>query len=356
MTEGLTTTGLMGTTAAPPMATTAVPPFAPGIYFDLPEDVYHADTALGSSGIRDVRRGAKYQGSEKESTIVGSAMHKLVLEGEKEFNRCYVLRPDDRPGATPSEKSVLTKAAKAKLLEHQELLHGDDWQMITGVSKLINSHPDLAGALDGAAREVSVFWERNYIGEPSNIIKRPIRMKCRWDVFKPRGIGDLKSIANERQVKLSHLCRRAIKSYRYDIQAEHYLEGRRALPALVRANRVYFCDSSGPRQANTPNDSLTSVQKQIATMRLDLCLRAASEPNFAFQFIFIPKQGVPNVWSCTLSPGNPILDFARTHIELALDMYLKVADNFDRNPMWSMIDPVEELSSEEMPGGEFGWE
>lgn len=331
---------------------TAHAPFAQGIYFGMPEDVYHADPALGSSGIRDIRRGAKYQGDEKESTLVGSAMHKLVLEGEKEFNRVYVRRPDDRGGATPAEKGVLTKAAKAKLLEHQELLHADDWNMIMGVGKLIDSHPDLKGALDGAAREVSVFWERNTILGSDRPLAKPIRMKCRWDIFQPRGVGDLKSIANERQVKLSTLCKRAIKSYRYDIQAEHYLEGRRRVPALFASGDVWFWEQNGAASIWGKQPLTDKLQLE----QLKIVQRAAAERDFAFQFIFVPKQGVPNVWSCTLSSGNPILEFARSHIEQALEVYLKVRDNFDTNAQWSMIEPVTELQVEEMPGGEFGWD
>jgi len=194
-----------------------------------------------------------------------------------------------------------------------------------------------------------VFWERTHLMMPNGGKKplaKPIRMKARWDIFRPRGIGDLKSIANERQVRLSTVCKRAIKSYRYDIQAEHYLEGRRMLPLLVKENKIFF--HGGP--------TLDKDEIDRRGVLLGLVNAAAKQPEFAFQFIFVPKQGVPNVWSCTLSPGNDMLQIARDHIEQALEVYLKVGDNFDKNPLWAMVEPVAELDINEMPGAAFGWE
>lgn len=307
-----------------------IEPLKPGIYLGLSDTAYHADAALGSSGIRALRRGAKIT-IASPATVMGSAIHKHLLEGRETFERIYMRRPDDPEGASSSEKGAVTKAANLKAAAALKiLLHGDDYDFIQNIARLISAHPDLAGALTNFLPEVSIFWERD-----------GVRMKCRIDALKPRGLGDIKSIANEKKDRLSTACKWNIKRHRYDIQAEHYMEGRRMLPALFKAGHVFFADAIPPADRARQTEMLE---------------RIASAKEFAFQFIFVPKDGTPTVWSCIWSPGNPMLQFARGHIEEALDIYRNNREQFDAEPNWAVVEPVEELMIEDMPGGEFGWD
>jgi ABC-type transporter lipoprotein component MlaA len=301
-----------------------------GIHFGLNEDLYHADPALGSTDLRSLRRGAKLQ-IETKATIVGTAMHVCVLEGIEKFRRLYVRRPDDKEDATSSDKSATTRAANAAAAKVGRIsLHGTEYDLIETCARVIDEHPDLSGALSGAATEVSIFWERD-----------GVRMKCRIDALKPRGIGDLKSIQNERQDRLSVACKWAIKKRRYDIQGEHYMEGRDHLPKLFKAGLVFF------------HGEFAGAERDRLTKLLEAC---SSAKGHAFQFIFVPKDGTPTVWSCILSRRNPMLSIARQHIEEALDIYRRHRDAYTQNARWAIIEPVGELHSEDMPGGDFGWD
>lgn len=298
----------------------------PGIYFDLPETLYHAHEALGSTDIRKLLRSAPdYWWSsamnphrppidpDTEARARGKAMHKLVLEGEDGFGHLYKRRPNDADGASSSDKSNLTKSAKKSLAPGQTLLHGDDYDRVCIAGAMISKHPDLGDAFSNGRSEVSVFWERG-----------GILRKARFDYLKPRGIGDLKSITNTRGIDFPAACRNSIAAYRYDIQAAHYLEGRSVLPKLVTDGLVY-----GDHDA-----------EWIRTV--------AAAPEFAFVFVFFQSDDAPITWSCVLSPRNPIIPYARQSIEAATERYSDFKQRFGTD-MWLMTEPLAELPMDDMP-------
>ena len=76
-----------------------------GVYFDLDEDDYHGDPALGSTDLRrllasgpDYWWGSPLNPNAPERTSSpqqerGRALHKLVLEGNQAFSVRYVRQP-----------------------------------------------------------------------------------------------------------------------------------------------------------------------------------------------------------------------------------------------------------------------
>jgi hypothetical protein len=329
----------------------AAKPLAPGIYFNLSAERYHQDGALGSSDIRLIRKdpqrfwkqsaamnpaGAHLYKNETKATALGTALHCLVLDGEAKFRDRYVRRPDDHSGATPAEKSAITKAAKAKLLSHQTLLHADDWNLCINTEELIVEHPDLKDALAGGENEVSVFWDWN-----------GVRCKARFDRLKPGGLGDIKTIENERDSPLKIAAMYAIKSYRYDIQAGHYMEARAAMRKLAQDNQIYSVNVAGEPELSSKSDIVA------AKGHLALALECAKRDVWGFQFVFIQKS-FPAVWSCKLSPGNPILETGREHAEQGVMIYVEMLAKHGTKK-WPATWRLEELAIEEMPGQEWGW-
>ena len=344
----------------------------PGIYFNLSEDRYHQDSALGSSDIREIRKDpetwwrasglnpdaaerAAYQWSTK-ATVLGTAVHKLVLEGRAPFELAYARRPDDAPGSSPSEKGALTKQANAAARASNRIsLHGDEWLLCERTAGLITAHPDLATALNGGANEVSVIWRR-----PDGIM-----CKARFDRLKVHGIGDIKTIENEHKKALPAACRYDVASRRYDMQAEHYLEARAQFRALVRAGLVFMVDVHGqPERAVDSSivgatSCLTLATECATTSRHERDEQgtvfwtngdgeADVEPGYAFQFVFVQKSS-PGVWSCTLSPGNDILQVARMHIEEAIATYRNLSRIVSPGKPWPPQWRVEELDPSELP-------
>lgn len=107
----------------------------PGIYFDMPDDVYHAIPALSNSGIKKLgaspmifwaytkwlnERQRAYErenpADEKEHLIFGRAYHCRICEGQAEYLRRYAieLNPADYPMAIKG-----TEAVKASIERHE---------------------------------------------------------------------------------------------------------------------------------------------------------------------------------------------------------------------------------------------
>lgn len=335
------------------------PSLPDGIYLNLSAARYHADTALGSSNLRDLLKGAnlywhksplnpkKKKDKLTPSKILGNATHKLLLEGRGPFDAEYVRGPygEDDDDLTSAEKSALTKSAKAKLLEGQELLKQDEYDFVLGCKQVIDSDPELEGCLDNALTEVSIFWTR-----PDGV-----RCKARLDALKLRGIGDIKTIANERERDMDQACKLDITTYRYDIPAEHYMEGRRQLAGLLAAGKVFIeiddVNNGEPAKTIAPVRRDPKASPDLSAKTLDFLDRCAAQKDFGFQLVFIPKQGAPDAWSCTLSPGNPILQGAKVDIDTAISYYKMAMEKYGIEKRWIPGRAVEELDIETMPYG-----
>ncbi len=350
----------MAKTPAAPAATTDAPKQLPdGIYIGLSNARYHRDLALGSTDLRYLLKGANLYWHKKlnpkrpksndstPSKILGNATHCLLLDGTGPFNAEYVrgpYGPDD--DLTSAEKSALTKAAKAKLMVGQELLTQEDHDFVLGCKDVIDSDPELQGCLDNGLSEVSVFFTR-----PDGV-----RCKARLDKLKIRGIGDIKTIANERERPIEQACWLDIATYRYDIPAEHYCEGRRQMPALLAAGKVYIGEGQDEEGADVAPELITKDDTD-ADQILSFLARCVAVKNFGFQLVFIPKKGAPDAWSTTLSQGNPILVGstdplvvgARLDIETAIDIYKMAMAKFGPDKRWLPGHPVEELDIANLP-------
>jgi len=337
-----------------------------GIYLGLDEARYHADSALGSSNIRDLLKGANLywwkswmnpnrpKDKKTESKILGSATHKLLLEGFKAFDAIYVRGPytDADEHLSGPEKGAMTKEAKKKLLEGQELLKADDYDFVMNCKSVVDSDPELAGCLDNGPSEVSIFWTRS----------DGVRCKVRLDKLKIGGIGDIKTIANERERDLEEACCLDIKTYRYDIPAEHYSEGRRQMGALLAKGLVF----AGTEQLGKVGKDKVKVEgsdglsKEVSgrdytvdeTKMLQFLGKCAAQKAFGFQFVFIPKSGAPDAWSTVITshPDNPFTQGAHMDIARAIERYKKAKERFGTG-RWLPLKPVEELDLSQMPYG-----
>jgi hypothetical protein len=243
----------------------------------------------------------------------GRAMHKLVLEGPDAFAARYMRGPEHTDDMTPGEKGAATKAINAQAAKlGKDVLPGDVYDRVTIASAMITKNPKLAGAFSNGMPEVSIFWTRD-----------GIRRKARIDYLKPRGIGDLKSISNTREIAFPSACRNAIAQYHYEMQAALYMEARSMIPQLMEIE-AYFGDKAFLR-------------------------KCAETKDFAFQFVFFQADKAPITWSVILSPQNPILEIGRREIDQAADNYRQFMDRFGPDQMWLLLDEPGELDMNEMP-------
>jgi hypothetical protein len=324
---------------------------APGVYLGLDEAEYHDDPALGSSDVRNLLLSpANYwwasslnpnrdEDNDKDTpaTIRGTAIHKMVIEGEAAFGNLYACGPVHTADMSPSDKATATKAAKAKLAKNEPwkiLLPAKDYHRVVIAASFITKNPALKTAFQGGLGEVSIFWDHIVAGTGD-----VVRCKARIDYLKPRGCGDLKSITNFKGIEFRRGCREAIANYRYDIQAAHYLEGRKALPLLVKSGLVF--DPDGAPVPLHDSDTVHSV----------LIQRVTAEKSFAFQFVFFQAAEAPVTWSCIITPdeNNPLYQVAMRDRALAIDAYVDHRQRFAPGEPWILLDAPGELDIESMP-------
>lgn len=309
---------------------------SPGIYFGMLAAEYHRDPSLGSTNVKDLRNSArKYQRTswmaEKpvdrttKATIMGTALHTIVLDGVEKFTRDYVRRPDSYNDLSQGDKSAMTKSIKAKLGIGQEMLSAEDYDLCLEAVGMIIDHDDLRKSLTGGENEISVFWVDQHTGVPC---------KARFDRLKARGIGDLKSIENERGRPLEIAAMYDIKGYRYDMQAAHYLAGARHIPDYMKRGLI-----NGASPAAKP--LLAEAAEHIR------------DGDFAYQLIFLQKS-FADVWSCVLSPENHLIKVASDHVHWAIESF-NVMIHRHGIKRWAATWKLGELHAEDLPGGEYGF-
>jgi hypothetical protein len=193
----------------------------PGVYPDMPEDVYHADPVAGgslsSSGARrlletcparfDYER--RNPPPSRDEFDLGKAFHTSVLGTGADTVVCDFKDWKTKPAQ--EAKAAAYAAGKVPLLTHQAA-------QVAAMTDAVWSHP-LAGALLSKGRgqvEQSLFW----IDERTRIWRR-----ARLDLLRRDAIVDLKSCETADEEHIT----KAIHRYGYHAQGDYYREGARAL-------------------------------------------------------------------------------------------------------------------------------
>lgn len=298
----------------------AVDAIVDGVYFDLPEDVYHAVPRLSASGMRKLcispanfwRNSwldpnplvlTEEQAKKKEAAKrIGRAYHTARLEPhlfEAQFVR--ELDPKDFPakGLLTSDAAVkaelkarsLTQTIGSESIEERAQRLLDDgfegtiwplekakwertvgrrtpipaqtWDEIATDMERLRNNEELADLLTGGEAEVSIFWTDEH----------GIQMKARLDYLKPDSWTDLKSFANPNGKELEQALADAVRFNRYHIQAVNYRDA-------VEAIRLGGLQVQG--------EATDQQRKLVAGIQM-------RPGELACWYIFQEKAGVPNV-------------------------------------------------------------
>lgn len=262
-----------------------------GVYFDLPEDRYHAEPRLSASGIKRILQSpldfyvrSWFAGEDREpeeqsdQMDAGKAYHKRIVEGREAFYRAYdvafdpsahpdALRTVDDIRAELKERGLKLGGNKDELIDR--LLEAEpemqiidclreEWEderlgktllspklirRIEVAAAMIEKHPDLSKAFTGGRPEVSIFWTDAESG---------VKMKSRIDYIKRRAFVDLKSYSNPYGKPLHNAVMTAFAGGRYQIQIAVYAEAIRVaveqfgLEGEAERDAFFVFQSSGP--------------------------------------------------------------------------------------------------------------
>lgn len=211
--------------------------YEPGIYYDMPEDEYHASWELSSGGMKKLRvsplnywcnhpMNPDFEPEESDALDEGKAWHKRILEGKEAFYKLYAPELDkaDYPDALKSGDQLKKKCKELGLKvsgsiadlsiqiaecdssmvdklwhfisESYEYKHrgkifisAKTIKQIESAASTIESNPELKKMFAGGKSEVSIFWADKETG---------VRMKRRVDYLKNDLICELKTFANQR--------------------------------------------------------------------------------------------------------------------------------------------------------------
>jgi hypothetical protein len=346
-----------------------------GLHFNLAEEAYHADHALGSGAIRALAKCPIYywidshmnplreEPVETEALLYGRALHKLVLEGVEAFQQAYRCEPDqaDYPEAivTADDCKRALRAAggkltgsKAELVARVRELVPDAviWDDVlekhaadctkSGATSLkaklyrrvvvgagyISSDPRVRAAFQGGRSEVSLLWEQD--GVPMKARLDYVRLGKGSDGAPIAIVCDLKSFANildkPPEVAVVH----AIANTRLDIQAAAYLQGIARIPEFVASGQVF-----GAEGVNADWLAL------LGSIPLDRWL---------WSWVFYEKDA-PVALLRQTRPGSAMIEAATMDLLRAQQAYRENMQVF--GTAWRFVDPLPdpEISQSDLP-------
>jgi hypothetical protein len=300
--------------------------YADGIYFNLPEDKYHALERLSASGIKNILISiptfwakswmnpevADNDDDDTKAQILGRAYHVAIFEPETLAHR-YAGEPDladfegmvmtdtevkaalkeyGAPQSKTGEASVdralrLAELGFAKpikslvLAEFQEAL-GDRqpigskyWTQIMRDLERIKANPEIHDLVNGGASEVTILWTCPDSGIP---------MKARIDKLKQDCFVDLKSFANSNGKQVNQAINDQVQFYKYYLSMRAY----QIAISMIRKLDLQVIDEP---------DALTKAERgDIKNNQNNLIdvLRAKNTPHQPWLF-FQEKGGIPNL-------------------------------------------------------------
>ena len=247
-----------------------------GIYFHMPEEEYHRDSALGASGIVDLNISplAFWKNSpwnpkkfaddadEKETaaTIRGTYFHE-ALAGVKPS---VIVKPAGMSFATTDGKAFKAKHPGATFIKAEDTERAQDMinaMRETGVLERI-------GGVGGGVSEITVIWTD----------KQGRRRKFRIDRLYRGEAFDWKTMANKMRKDLDTLVAHTVAEHRYHVKAFWYQQGLQVMKAMIS------------RQGQKAFKSQVAEEEYQAMLEL-----SQSEAIVPFWYVFIENSGVPNI-------------------------------------------------------------
>lgn len=255
----------------------------PGVY-NIPPEAYHADpcepASLSSSEARKLIQTCparlwhdKHSPPERSDALdFGSAVHDLLLEGEKVFlDRNEVLR-EDFNGRTKDGKALKAEieGAGRRAIAHP------DWEKIQGMLKALAEHPFAMAAFENGDPERSMFWRDPEFG---------CWRRARPD-FMPKAGRIISDYKTARSVHPDDL-RRDIYAHGYHQQAEWLISAVEDLEIIEDAQFVFVFQEKEPPYLVHPVTLTRAalawgrLQNRLACYTFAKCLETGRWPGYA---------------------------------------------------------------------------
>ncbi|EMZ5815832.1 PD-(D/E)XK nuclease-like domain-containing protein [Salmonella enterica] len=195
----------------------------PGIYYDIPNEAYHAGPGVSKSQLDDIadtpaiylwRKNAPVDTEKTKSLDTGTAFHCRVLEPE-EFSKRFIIAPEFNrrtSAGKEEEKTFLEECARTG----RTVLTAEEGRKIELMYQSVMALPLGQWLVESAGyAESSVYWEDPETG---------ILCRCRPDKIIPEfhWLMDVKTTADIQRFRTAYY------DYRYHVQDAFYSDGYRA--------------------------------------------------------------------------------------------------------------------------------
>lgn len=299
---------------------------ANGIYFGMPDEEYHRDDALGSSGICDLlispltywskslwnpNRPPEAE-SDSDAKDLGTYIHDMLLrDGAGQF---YVEKPEGMSFATKEGKAwrddpvrdgaIIVSAAQAR--QQKNVFRGLE---AAGVRKLFT----------GGEPEVSVFWTD----------KSGVRCKIRIDYLTGAAAYDLKTYQNSMGKDVETAVAHTVANMRISVKAFWYDLGLREMLEMLKRKK-YLMVVSGQ------SDQLVEGLIKMASGTI---------LSWPLWYVFCETGAVPNVTvrrfeshDATTGEIPAYWDWAKNQVLMATHLYALYREKFGMDREW--IEPA----------------
>ena len=309
---------------------------ADGIHFGLTDEEYHADPALGASGIVDLvispmRFWAKSPMNElrepdtpTDATKFGDLAHLAVFQPDK----CdFVVKPDGMNFGSKDGKAWKEENEGKTIITAK-----DDRQLQMILLALEKTHV-LEQIRRSGVSEVAFFWTEN--GH---------RCKIKVDHLQHQQSWDLKTMANTMDKDQETLLAHTVAAYRYHIKAIWYHRGIEKMRRIVKE-----FDASKDLISNVHSPDCPSKK------HIELLQKMHENPfdgiEFPHWFVFVEKGGVPHVnvrKFVRIGEGSTSVEAywqaAKRAVDQATSAYARYMEKFGPNEPWIEKAPFKEFN------------
>ncbi|EAM1272730.1 PD-(D/E)XK nuclease-like domain-containing protein [Salmonella enterica] len=195
----------------------------PGIYYDIPNEAYHAGPGVSKSQLDDIavcpafyqwRKAAPVDTEKTKALDMGTALHCRLLEPD-EFKNRFIIAPEFNRRTTAGkeeEKAFLENCANSG----KTIMTAEDGRKLELMYGSVMAHPGCRALLEAEGKtESSIYWTDTETGELCRI--RPDKFLTNSPL-----ILDVKKVTD-----MSRFARH-IEEFRYHVQAAMYCEGWKA--------------------------------------------------------------------------------------------------------------------------------
>ncbi|MBE8596813.1 PD-(D/E)XK nuclease-like domain-containing protein [Xenorhabdus sp. BG5] len=209
----------------------------PGIYYDISNEGYHKDEAIGSTSVKAISLSPAnlyfnpFKGNK--SSHLGTAIHAALLEPDK-FERDFILKPDIKTRASAEYKALLQHAEAEKILVNGEV------ETVTQMVKSARMNGDFMDYLnDRGHSEVSMF---------ATCPETELNLKCRFDRLSESAPYplDIKSCRDATERKFSQ----QFGKLHYHVQAAFYLYVLKLVTGRELNQFCFFALQNNPPYSN----------------------------------------------------------------------------------------------------------